>query len=47
MGGYGAPPAPAAFGGLPPNWSEQKDDQQRTYYFNSATGQSVWERPSH
>jgi hypothetical protein len=34
------PPTP-----LPVGWIEQKDLQGRTYYFNSSTGVTTWERP--
>lgn len=31
---------------LPPNWSEFTDDNGKVYYYNSATQQSVWDRPT-
>jgi hypothetical protein len=32
---------------LPPNWYESYDEQENaTYYYNSETQESVWERPS-
>lgn len=31
--------------GLPEGWSEHVDDQQRVYYWNSFTGESVWLHP--
>ncbi len=42
-GAYGAPQqAPAAAS----PWQELRDDQGRTYYYNSTTGVSQWERPA-
>lgn len=42
-GGYGAPPAPAP---APSPWQAQLDEQGRTYYYNSQTGVSQWEKPA-
>lgn len=46
-GGYGgAAGAPAAAGGGGASvWQELQDDQGRTYYYNSQTGVSQWEKP--
>ncbi len=42
-GGYGgqavAPPAPSP-------WQALQDEAGRTYYWNSMTGQSQWEKPA-
>ncbi len=27
------------------DWQEVQDDQGSTYYFNSATGETSWDRP--
>ena len=32
-------------GPLPPGWAQYADDEGRAYYFEVATGTSVWERP--
>lgn len=34
-----------AGGGLPAPWKEVKDDQGRTYFYNTVSGVSQWERP--
>jgi far upstream element-binding protein len=39
--GAGAP----AGGALPAPWKEIKDDQGRTYFYNTITGASQWEKP--
>jgi len=39
--GYGGPQSSSA----PPVWSAQQDDQGNTYYYNSQTGVSQWEKP--
>lgn len=52
-GGYGASgsaaaatsAAPAAGGDAASPWQALQDDQQRTYYYNSQTGVSQWEKP--
>ena len=36
--------APARGGPLKLNWKEAKDAAGDTYYFNSATGETTWER---
>ena len=51
QGGYGGPQGGGGGGpqggGPPPSvWQELKDDQGRTYYYNSQTGASQWERPA-
>ena len=53
--GYGGAPqdpyaaqfgaAPAAAPAMPSVWQALQDDQGRTYYYNSQTGQSQWEKP--
>lgn len=44
-GAAGAAPA-AAGGGGASVWQELQDDQGRTYYYNSQTGASQWEKPA-
>ncbi len=31
---------------LPPDWSEQKTEDGKVYYFNTSSGQSMWTPPS-
>ena len=33
------------FDGLPSGWSQAKDDQGRTYYFNRNTGENTYVKP--
>jgi len=40
-GGYGAPPQ----GGGGAQWQALDDGQGRTYYYNTASGVSQWEKP--
>lgn len=45
---YVAQPPPsvaAAVGGPTSEWSEHKSPDGRTYYYNSVTKQSLWEKP--
>ena len=44
-GGGGGGGAAAAANALPEGWTTQRDDEGDTYYFNSVTGESRWERP--
>jgi far upstream element-binding protein len=44
-GGYGAAAPAAAGGGGGSVWQELQDEQGRTYYYNSQTGVSQWEKP--
>ena len=37
--------AAAAANALPEGWTTQRDDEGDTYYFNTVTGESRWERP--
>lgn len=30
---------------LPADWAEYKDDNGNTYFYNSVTGETAWERP--
>ena len=40
-----APAAPEGDDGLPPNWIKVFDDGSQTYYyFNTVSGDSVWDR---
>eukprot|EP00967_Tisochrysis_lutea_P062688 scaffold80587_cov18-Tisochrysis_lutea.AAC.3 len=41
-----AAPAAAAAPAMPSVWQALQDDQGRTYYYNSQTGQSQWEKPA-
>ena len=41
----GKPVGLAAAGALPEGWTLQRDDEGDTYYFNTTTGESQWERP--
>jgi far upstream element-binding protein len=46
-GGYsqgGPPPGPPPM--TKPLWQEMKDDQNRSYFYNTQTGVSQWERPA-
>lgn len=42
---YGMPMIPPDANRLPPEWSEHQTPDGRTYYHNSLTQESVWERP--
>jgi hypothetical protein len=33
-------------GGLPPNWSMQKNEEGHPYWWNSVTGESTWTKPT-
>ena len=41
----GMPPAAPVNTGPPCDWSEHKAPDGRTYYYNSKTKQSLWEKP--
>lgn len=39
--------APAAPGGLPPDWTEHKDPTTgKTYYYNKLTKETTWTKPA-
>jgi len=40
-----ASPSKKPGGALPRPWTEQRDDKGNTYFYNTATGASQWERP--
>ena len=42
----GTPQRPGAVGGqMAPGWTEHTAPDGRKYYFNKASGKSVWEKP--
>ena len=41
------PGAPAALGGLPPDWTEHEDPATgKAYYYNKVTKETTWDKPS-
>lgn len=43
-----AAPLPPKAGSLPPGWSEERDpDTGNTYFYNSQSGATQWEKPGH
>jgi hypothetical protein len=46
-GAGAAPEAPAASdSGLPAGWEEVRTDDGEAYYYNAATGETSWEKPT-